>query len=75
MTIPDYDALLASQGGTCAICGGANANGQRLAVDHNHATGKVRGLLCHNCNSGIGHLMDRPDWLRKAAEYVESRAD
>lgn len=52
----------------------ANPSGKRLAVDHNHATGKVRGLLCHHCNAALGHLMDDADLIVKAAEYVVSRA-
>lgn len=71
-----YDAMLAAQGGVCAICGRPETrpapNGQpsRLHVDHNHSTGLVRGLLCNNCNQAIGKMGDDPDRLITAAEYL-----
>ena len=64
-----YDLLLVSQGGVCAICG-SPPNGMALAVDHNHETGEVRGLLCSNCNVAIGLMKDDPDLLQKAIDYV-----
>jgi hypothetical protein len=67
----DYDALFAAQNGACAICGGTRD--YRLAVDHDHKTGFVRGLACKRCNS---HLLpaslDDPSVLRKAAVYLEN---
>lgn len=69
ITEPEYLALLASQGNACAICC-TQPNGQRLAVDHDHTTGKVRGLLCGHCNKALGLFGDDADRLRKAAEYV-----
>ena len=71
-----YRAMLAAQGGLCAICGEApNPDGvraaSRLHVDHDHSTGVVRALLCTRCNQGIGYMRDRPDLLRLAAEYIE----
>lgn len=65
-----YEALLRSQNGGCAICGGQNSKGRALAVDHCHKTGKVRGLLCSKCNSGIGMLGDSSLLLKIATEYV-----
>ena len=65
-----YNAMFASQAGTCAICHGVN-NGKRLFIDHNHNTGKVRGLLCLHCNSGIGYFKDNPSLIRASAEYLE----
>lgn len=64
--------MLASQGGRCKICGIEEglAPRKRLAVDHCHETGKVRGLLCDNCNKGIGCLRDDPAILRMAIEYL-----
>src|SRR4030095_3098139 len=68
LTNKQYDKLLESQGGGCAICG--RLPGKRmLAVDHDHDTGKARGLLCYACNSGLGNLQDSADILRKAIIY------
>ena len=69
----DYKALLLAQNNSCAICELACKTGKRLAVDHNHSTGKVRGLLCDSCNRGIGFLQDNPSLLREAALYIENR--
>lgn len=55
------------QDGKCAICGKRE---KRLCIDHDHVTGKVRGLLCHGCNLGIGNLQDNPEILTKAAKYL-----
>jgi hypothetical protein len=76
MAPEDYESMSAAQGGVCAICGRAEsrvARGRllRLAVDHDHRTGRVRGLLCAECNVGIGKLGDSPDRLRAAAAYLE----
>lgn len=77
ITQEDYDALFIRQNGVCAICGCAETSlanhGQSvkaLAVDHDHETGAIRGLLCHNCNKGIGHLGDSPNRLLAAAAYL-----
>jgi Recombination endonuclease VII len=67
ITAEEADHLLAGQGGMCAICKTAPAN----HVDHDHATGAVRALLCFNCNGGLGQFRDDPHVLRAAAEYVE----
>ena len=69
-SIADYDAMSHCQNGVCAICGQPNNNGKRLDVDHNHDSGKVRGLLCNSCNRGIGYLKDDAEVLLKAAEYL-----
>jgi len=71
MTLTEYDAMLSSQDRKCVICGGTNANGKRLAVDHDHSTGKVRGLLCSHCNTGLGMFRDDVARLRKAIKYLE----
>lgn len=55
----------------CELCG-TNIN---LHIDHNHDTGEFRGILCTNCNRGIGHLKDSPDLLRKAIAYLESKGN
>lgn len=74
MTEEQYADLLQQQDHKCAICGlAAGASKQRLAVDHNHATGQVRGLLCRRCNLGIGQLKDSVELLRKAIDYLESQ--
>lgn len=64
-----YNSILESQGGGCAICGKKNI---RLAVDHCHKTGKVRGILCHTCNNGIGFLGDSISGLVKAYKYLKN---
>lgn len=73
----DYDAMLAGQGGVCAICGGVSyRNGLkvRLSVDHHHKSGKVRGLLCHSCNVAIGYAKEDPRVLMAIAKYLETFA-
>lgn len=54
--------------GACDICGGT----ERLHIDHCHATNTVRGLLCDHCNNMLGRAKDRPDILRRGAEYLEA---
>lgn len=72
LTVEDYDQMLANQGGGCAICHTTVPRGMgRFCVDHCHATGRVRGLLCNECNRGIGALKDDPDRLRGAIAYLE----
>lgn len=74
ITLDDYNRILEQQGGVCDICGVIPADqngGKSLAVDHDHYTGKVRGLLCHHCNHGLGKFKDSPDLLRNAARYLE----
>lgn len=61
-------------GNRCAICGAMETEGQKFAVDHCHATGCLRGLLCPPCNLGLGSFRDDPERLRKAAKYVEGWA-
>lgn len=72
MTEQDYEDMLLGQDGACKICGTTKPTGRWkvFAVDHCHATGKVRGLLCNECNRGIGLLGDNPDLLLKAALYL-----
>jgi Recombination endonuclease VII len=64
----DYRRLLAAQNGLCAVCD--EKPERRLCVDHCHATGEVRGLLCGNCNTAIGLLADDPERMLAAARYV-----
>jgi hypothetical protein len=70
ITPEDYQAMLDSQGGLCAICKVA-PSAKLLSVDHDHTTGAVRGLLCASCNRGLGYLNEEPGRLRAAAEYLE----
>jgi hypothetical protein len=72
-----YARIKAGQGHGCAICGGVSTRKCKyrrwydLAVDHDHDTGKVRGLLCDNCNRAIGLMKDDVSVLRKAITYLE----
>lgn len=70
ITEVDYQAISARQGGLCAICGRPDSE-RRLCVDHDHETGRVRGLLCKHCNMAIGQMGDSSESLRRAAEYLE----
>ena len=66
LTEGEFERMRNAQGGRCAICGSVEA----LHVDHCHATGQVRGLLCGGCNSGIGRLRDDPELLMRGWEYL-----
>jgi hypothetical protein len=70
LTPEGYDDILKRQKGVCAICDRISIDGRRLHVDHCHQTGKVRGLLCHDCNRGIGMFKDDSTKLQKAADYL-----
>jgi hypothetical protein len=72
ITIGDYDEMFLQQAGKCAICGTTKPTAKRshFAVDHDHFTGKVRGLLCHHFNSGIGYLKDDIKLLASAIQYL-----
>lgn len=75
ITVEEFNRMLSSQNGKCALCkevevGAGPAKGQ-WNVDHDHATGAVRGILCSPCNIGIGLLKDSPTLLRAAIQYLE----
>lgn len=72
LTVEQYDEMLAAQGGGCAICGEQCPSGSRLAVDHDHSTGTVRGLLCVRCNKGLGSFQDSIVRLRAAEQYLRA---
>jgi hypothetical protein len=71
VTHAEFVALLAAQGGVCAICGNGNQSGRQLAVDHDHATGRPRGLLCTRCNPMLGYARDDIAVLQAATEYLK----
>lgn len=73
-----YEALRAKFGDVCNICGvpaHSNSRRERLAVDHCHETGAIRGLLCHRCNTAIGLLKDSVAILQTAIEYISTRKE
>ncbi len=80
ITLDEYRNLLEKQGSLCVICSqpelAHHQNGQvrELAVDHDHKTGKVRGLLCTGCNAGLGNFQDSPTTLQKALNYLDKHA-
>lgn len=71
ITVEEYDHLFAIQGGVCAICKKPCPSGKRLAVDHDHLTKRIRGLLCRSCNLGLGHFSI--ETMRGAIKYLESK--
>jgi hypothetical protein len=75
ITPEEYDGMLETQGGSCAICGTTDPKPNKcFSVDHDHETGEVRGLLCLSCNTSMGLVGDDPDLLRKAIAYLERAA-
>lgn len=74
ITLEDYNKMLEDQNNKCKICGSSKSGTiqhNRLVVDHDHKTGKVRGLLCDKCNRGLGYLGDSIENLEKAVEYLK----
>lgn len=78
LSLDDYNALLVAQSHCCAICGKhesqndvGNRGTKKLAVDHDHVTGAIRGLLCTKCNTGLGAFQDNIETLLAAALYIE----
>jgi hypothetical protein len=70
ISLQDYDRMSKRQRGICAICWKAPVE-KALCLDHDHANGLLRGLLCHSCNISLGYFRDNPDFLRRAADYIE----
>jgi hypothetical protein len=70
MTVQAFDEMMAKQEGRCAICR-TKIKGKRLCVDHEHASGEIRGLLCGHCNLALGKFNDDPTRFRAAANYLE----
>jgi len=73
ITPDQFNELLDAQGGKCACCGTTEPHGRanRFCVDHCHTTGKMRGLLCSTCNTGLGKLGDNIEGLKRALAYLE----
>lgn len=70
LTLEQYNQMFVDQNGVCDICKENPSKGKQLCVDHDHNTGKVRGLLCNNCNFGIGFLKDSINNLSEAIKYL-----
>lgn len=80
ISLAEYGEMLVAQGGKCAICDQPEmqlrgGNKKSLAVDHDHATGKIRGLLCSDCNTGIGKLKDDRNVLLSAIQYLDKHSE
>lgn len=77
LTQDEYDVMLAAQQGRCAICGTTDPgrSSELFPIDHCHDTGRVRGLLCHNCNLSLAGFDDDPDRLLAAAMYLLAQRD
>lgn len=73
MSLADWEALYDRQQGRCAICGAEldRTKSKDIHVDHNHETGKVRGLLCSACNRGLGFFKENPETLLDAFHYLD----
>ena len=73
ITLDEFNQLSEAQGNKCCICSEENKVHQNLVVDHNHATGEVRGLICSPCNSALGLAKDSVKVLEAMIEYLNSR--
>ena len=74
ITPEQYDEIFKRQGGVCAIClAPPGDQGNRLAVDHCHSTGTVRGLLCFKCNTFLGRIDDSPEAAQRVVAYLLGR--
>lgn len=71
ISVEDTDRLYQLQKGACAIC---KVSDKKLCLDHNHATGAVRGLLCNNCNFALGHIKESPDIAQSLIEYIHKHS-
>ena len=70
LSLEDWNEMWENQSGKCLICGKKFSKPLDAYIDHNHETNKVRGLLCSNCNLGLGAFKDSPKYLILAAEYL-----
>lgn len=73
ITIDEYNQKFDEQGGCCCICGKPHKAKKRMHVDHNHLTGKVRGLLCYTCNSHLG-ILENQEWIARAKAYLKEHS-
>jgi len=73
LTLEEYQEMLNQQNNKCAICGSTDLKGKQRAIDHNHTTGKIRGILCNNCNNGLGRFKDNINFLQNAIKYLKDR--
>jgi hypothetical protein len=71
LTLEAFNALLAGQGGKCAVCETSEWRGHGPVLDHDHVSGKVRGILCTNCNTAIGLMKDDPKRIAKLFAYLK----
>ncbi|NUR65140.1 MAG: hypothetical protein HOQ47_05215 [Streptomyces sp.] len=71
LTTEDVEAMFERQGRCCAICGDPEGPGMRVVLDHCHASGAARGLLCSHCNTGLGMFEDDLERLARAAAYLD----
>ena len=70
ITVEQYKDMLEEQSGVCAVCSNTCSSKKSLAVDHNHETGRVRGLLCLRCNTALGLLKDDPATIENLLRYA-----
>ena len=69
LTEDAYDAMFLAQNGVCFLC--EQSDKQRLSIDHNHSTGKVRKLLCKKCNAGLGNFKEKISVMERAIQYLK----
>ena len=67
-----YSIMLENQGHKCAICNKPESTGKALAIDHDHKTNEVRGLLCNKCNRGLGFFEDNEELLKQALKHLKT---
>jgi len=72
ISLDQYEAMLEAHAGGCWICGKQPKTGKNLHVEHDHKTGRIRGLACWRCNRGLQHFRDDAMMFRRAADYIES---
>lgn len=71
ITIEDFNLMFQNQGSVCKICKNSNTSGKNWHVDHNHSTGKIRGVLCSSCNQALGLTKESINILKSMINYIE----